>query len=55
MGVEELQIRCDTKEAAEKRKDKDVEIDLVGEHVRQESAGKRVEAKPVAHADPNSR
>jgi hypothetical protein len=29
VGVEELQIRCDTKEPPEKRKDKDVEVDLV--------------------------
>lgn len=29
VGVEELQIRCDTKEPPEKRQDKDIEIDLV--------------------------
>ncbi len=29
VGVEELQVRCDTKEPPEKRKDKDVEVDLV--------------------------
>ena len=28
VGVEELQIRCDTKEPPEKRKDKEMEIDL---------------------------
>jgi hypothetical protein len=55
VGVEELQIRCDTKDAAEKRKDKDVDIDLVVSTFVKESAGKRVEAKAVAHADPNSR
>ena len=28
VGVEELQIQCDTKEPPEKRKDKEIEIDL---------------------------
>lgn len=55
VGVEELQIRCDTKEPPEKRKDKDVDVDLVVSTFIRDTAGKRVEAKLVKHADPNSR
>jgi hypothetical protein len=55
VGVEELQIRCDTKEPPEKRKDKDVDIDFIVSTFVRDTASKRVEAKPVEHADANSR
>ena len=68
VGVEELQIRFDTKEPPEKRKDKDVDIDFTvstfvrdlaskpGPQTRNVAFGSpTVEAKPVEHADANSR
>jgi hypothetical protein len=55
VGVEELQIRCDTKDPPEKRKDKDVDIDLVVSTFVKESPVKRAEAKAVTHAESNSR
>jgi hypothetical protein len=55
VGVEDLQFRCDTKEQPEKRKDKDVEIDLTVSTFVRDTAGKRVEVKAVEHADPNRR
>lgn len=60
LGVEELQIRCDTKEPPEKRKDKEADIDLIVSTLVRDTAGKpvaskSVEAKSVEHAEPNSR
>jgi hypothetical protein len=60
VGVEELQIRCDTKEPPEKRKDKEAEIDLVVSTFVRDAparpvASQPVEAKAVEHAEPNSR
>jgi hypothetical protein len=55
VSVEDLQIRCDTKEPPEKRKEKEVDVDLVVSTFVRDSASKRVEAKPVEHADPNRR
>jgi hypothetical protein len=55
VGVEELQIRCDTKEPPEKRKDKVVDLDLTVSTFVRESAARRVEVKTVPHAEPNSR
>jgi hypothetical protein len=67
VGVEELQLRFDMKEPPEKRKDKDVDIDLTvstfvrdmaskpGPRTRNTALGSpTVEAKPVGHADANS-
>ena len=50
VGVEELQVRCDTKEPPEKRKDKDVEVDLVVSTFVRDSAAKPTAAKQVGHA-----
>jgi hypothetical protein len=55
VGVEELRVQCDTKEPPEKRKDKDVEIDLTVSTFVRDAASKQVETKAVGHADPNSR
>ena len=68
VGVEELQVRFDTKEPPEKRKDKDVDIDLIVSTFVRDTASKAgaptrttasgsptVEAKTVEHADTNSR
>lgn len=68
VGVEELQIRFDTKEPPEKRKDKDVDVDLIvstfvrdtaskpGPQTRNTASGSpTVEAKTVEHANTNSR
>ena len=50
VGVEELQIRCDTKEPPEKRKDKDVEVDLIVSTFVRDSAGKPIVTKQAGHA-----
>lgn len=50
VGVEELQIRCDTKEPPEKRKEKDVEVDLVVSTFVRDSVAKPTAAKQVEHA-----
>jgi hypothetical protein len=50
VGVEELQIRCDTKEPPEKRKDKDVEVDLVVSTFVRDSGAKPMETKQAGHA-----
>ena len=50
VGVEELQIRCDTKEPPEKRKDKDVEVDLVVSTFVRDSAARPTATKQVGHA-----
>jgi len=55
VGVEELQIRCDTKEPPEKRKDKDVDVDLILSTFVKDVAAKSVEAKSVGYADQSSR
>jgi len=68
VGVEELQIRCDTKEPPEKRKDKDIDVDLVVSTFVKDSVSKAgaptrstalakpaVEARSVDHANPSSR
>jgi hypothetical protein len=68
VGVEELQIRFDTKEPPEKRKDKDVDVDLIVSTFVRDMASKpgpptrnvasespTVEVKSVEHADTNSR
>lgn len=68
VGVEELQVRLDTKEPPEKRKDKDVDVDLIvstfvrdvaskpGPPTRNLASGSpTVEVKSVEHADTNSR
>ncbi len=51
VSVEELQIRCDTKEPPEKRKDKDVEVDLVVSTFVRDTAAKPTATKQVGHAD----
>jgi hypothetical protein len=68
VGVEELQVRFDTKEPPEKRKDKEVDVDLIVSTFVRDTASKAgaparkvasesptVEAKTVEHADTNSR
>ena len=55
VGVEELRVLCDTKEPPEKRKDKDVEIDLTVSTFIKDVASKPTGAKAVGHVDPNSR
>jgi len=60
VGVEELYLRCDTKEPPEKRRDKVVEIDLVvstfvREGVVKPVASRSVEVKSLEHAEPNNR
>jgi hypothetical protein len=55
MGVEELQIRCDTKEPPEKRKDKDVEMDLIVSTFVKDVPGKPGEVKSVGRTIPKSR
>jgi hypothetical protein len=50
VGVEELQIRCDTKEPPEKRKDKDVEVDLVVSTFVRDSVGRPTATKQVGYA-----
>jgi len=50
VGVEELQIRCDTKEPPEKRKDKDVEVDLVVSTFVRDSGAKATGMKQAANA-----
>jgi hypothetical protein len=68
VGVEDMQIRFDTKEPPERRKDKDVDIDLIvstfvrdmaskpGPPTRNIASGSpTVEVKSVEHADANSR
>jgi len=47
VGVEELQIRCDTKEPPEKRKGKDIEFDLVVSTFVKDVAAKPAEVKSV--------
>jgi len=51
VGMEELQIRCDTKEPPEKRKDKDVEVDLVVSTFVRDSGAKPTATKQVGHAE----
>ncbi len=55
VGVEELQIRCDTKEPPEKRKDKDVEMDLIVSTLVKDVPGKPGEVKSVGRAIPKNR
>jgi hypothetical protein len=55
VGVEELQIRCDTKEPPEKRKDKDVEMDLVVSTFVKDVPGRPGEVKSVGRTIPKSR
>ena len=55
VGVEELRVQCDTKEPPEKRKDKDVVIDLTVSTFVKDVASKPGVAKAVGYADPNSR
>jgi hypothetical protein len=55
VGVEDLQVRCDTKEPPEKRKDKDVDVDLILSTFVKDVAAKSVEAKSVGYADQSSR
>ncbi len=50
VGVEELQIRCDTKEPPEKRKDKDVEVDLVVSTFVRDSVARPTATKQVGYA-----
>jgi hypothetical protein len=50
VGVEELQIRCDTKEPPEKRRDKPVEVDLVVSTLVRDSVAKSTATKKVGHA-----
>jgi hypothetical protein len=50
VGVEELQIRCDTKEPPEKRRDKTVEVDLVVSTLVRDSVAKSTATKQVGHA-----
>ena len=50
VGVEELQIRCDTKEPPEKRRDKPVEVDLVVSTLVRDSVAKSTATKQVRHA-----
>jgi len=50
VGVEELQVRCDTKEPPEKRKDKDVDVDLVVSTLVRDSVAKPTATKQVGHA-----
>lgn len=50
VGVEELQIRCDTKEPPEKRKDKDVEVDLVVSTFVRDSLARPTATKQVGYA-----
>ncbi len=50
VGVEELQIRCDTKEPPEKRKDKDVEVDLVVSTFVRDSIARPTATKQVGYA-----
>jgi len=54
VGVEELQIRCDTKEPPEKRKDKEVEVDLVVSTFVRDSVAKPTATKQVGHAGQNN-
>ena len=51
VGVEELQIRCDTKEPPEKRKDKDVEVDLVVSTFIRDSLVRPTATKQVGYAN----
>ncbi len=55
VGVEELQIRCDTKEPPEKRKDKDVEMDLIVSTFVKDVPGKPGEVKSLGRAVPKNR
>ncbi len=55
VGVEELQIRCDTKEPPEKRKDKDVEMDLMVSTFVKDVPGKPGEVKSIGRAIPKNR
>ncbi len=50
VGVEELQVRCDTKEPPEKRKDKDVEVDLVVSTFVRDSLARPTATKQVGYA-----
>jgi hypothetical protein len=50
VGVEELQIRCDTKEPPEKRRDKDVEVDLVVSTFVRDSVARPAATKQVGYA-----
>ena len=50
VGVEELQIRCDTKEPPDKRKDKDVEVDLVVSTFVRDSLARPTATKQVGYA-----
>ncbi len=51
VSVEELQVRCDTKEPPEKRKDKDVDVDLVVSTLVRDSVAKPTATKQVGHAE----
>jgi len=51
VGVEELQIRCDTKEPPEKRKDKDVEVDLVVSTFVRDTVAKPTATKRVGNVN----
>jgi hypothetical protein len=53
VGVEELQVRCDTKEPPEKRKDKDVEVDFVVSTFLKDVAARPAESRSVKYANPN--
>jgi len=55
VGVEELRIQCDTKEPPEKRKDKDVDVDLIVSTFVKETASKPTVTKSFGPADANNR
>jgi hypothetical protein len=55
VGVEELQFRCDTKEPPEKRKDKDIDVDLVVSTFVKDVAARPGEVKSVGRVYPTSR
>ncbi|OHB68214.1 MAG: hypothetical protein A2Y77_18410 [Planctomycetes bacterium RBG_13_62_9] len=55
IGVEELRIQCDAKEPAEKRKDKEVQIDLVVSTFVRDAPERPAGANLSKNADQNSR
>ncbi|MBM4026645.1 MAG: hypothetical protein FJ280_14770 [Planctomycetes bacterium] len=55
VGVEELRMQCDMKEPPERRKDKDVEIDLTVSTFIKETLSRPGEAKSVQYAKQSSR
>jgi hypothetical protein len=55
VGVEELRIQCDAKEPPEKRRDKDVEVDLTVSTFVKELASRPVGAKSVEYGKQGSR